>query len=135
MNIQLRIAILWIVIVLCYFIHGYYHLAELFFGIDIKLPDTTAKVPLAAHLFSVFIEIIPLTIAVTSLFIFRKWFVTTTWIFAIVLGLLNLVHLVQTLLKEPGEIRQIALLTFIVVVNVLLVKDLNFNRKVLPPVS
>lgn len=129
MQSQLRIAILWFLIVFCYLIHGYYHVAELFFGVDIKVPDAKGKVPLAAHLFSVFIEIIPLVLGLLSLYRNAKWLQWVSFIFAILLGLLNLVHLVQTVMAEPGEIRQVVLLTFILIVNILLIIDANRLRK------
>jgi len=129
MNLHLRAAILWIVIVFCYFIHGYYHLAELFFGMDIKIPDAQGHVPVATHLFSVFVEILPLSIGVATLFISGKWFVWTAFVFSILFALLNLVHLAMTIFKEAGDIRQIALLGLIMVVNILLVSDISKQRK------
>jgi hypothetical protein len=45
------------------------------------------------------------------------------------LGLLNLVHLGGTIAQEAGEIRQIVLLTFILVVNILLIRETNRQRK------
>lgn len=129
MSTQLRTALLWFLLVFCYLLHGYYHIAELFFGVDIKVPNATGSVPMAVHLFSVFIEIIPLSIGLISLYKTAKWFMWTSFIFAIILGLLNLIHLGQTIAKEPGEIRQLALLSFIVVVNILLILDINKQRK------
>jgi hypothetical protein len=52
-----------------------------------------------------------------------------SFISAIRHGLLNLVHLGSTVAKEAGEIRQVALLTFILVVNILLIRETNRQRK------
>jgi hypothetical protein len=129
MQSQLRVAILWFVLVFCYLIHGYYHLAELFFGVDIKVPDAKGAVPVSAHLFSVFIEILPLALGLLSLYKTAKWLQWVSFIFAILLGLLNLVHLGGTIAQEAGEIRQVVLLTFILVVNILLIRETNRQRK------
>lgn len=129
MPTQLKTVVLWFLIVFCYLIHGYYHLGELFFGVDIKVPDATGSVPMAVHIFSILIEILPLSIGLISLYKTAKWFIWMSFIFAILLGLLNLVHLGETIAKEPGEIRQLALLSFIVVVNILLILEINRQRK------
>jgi len=129
MQSQLRIAILWFLLVFCYLFHGYYHLAELFFGIDIKTPGAGGTVPLSAHFFSVFIEILPLALGLSSLYYTAKWLQWVSFLFAVVLGLLNLVHLGGTIVQEAGEIRQVVLLTFILIVNILLIRETNRQRK------
>ncbi|WP_346318038.1 hypothetical protein [Chitinophaga sp. YIM B06452] len=129
MNHQFKIALLWILIVFCYLLHGYYHVAELFFGVDIKIPDAKGEVPLSSHLFSLLIEIVPLSAGLAALYVTRKWFTWASLVFAILLGLLNVVHLVMTFMHESSDIRQLALLAFIIAVNILLVKELNISRK------
>lgn len=129
MNHQIKTALLWVLIVFCYLWHGYYHLAELFFGADIKIPGAKGTVPLASHLFSLTIEVLPLSAGVATLYITRKWFVWTSLVFAVLLALLNVVHLGTTVIHESGDIRQLALLTLILAVNVLLVKEINASRR------
>lgn len=124
MHTQVRIVLLWLIIVLCFFIHGYYHLAEIFFGIDIKIEGATGKVPLATHLFSLLIEIVPLTLLVLHLYRRGRIFLWISLIFAGLLAILNLVHFGATVWNEAGDIRQIALLSFIFIVNLLLVKEI-----------
>lgn len=124
MQAQVRIVLLWLIIVLCFFIHGYYHLAEIFFDIDIKVEGADGKVPLATHLFSVLIEIVPLTLAVLHLYRKGKIFLWISLVFAGLLAILNLVHLGATVWNEVSDIRQIALLAFIPIVNLVLVKEI-----------
>lgn len=124
MHAQVRIVLLWLIIVLCFFIHGYYHLAELFFGIDIKVEGATGKVPLSTHLFSLLIEIAPLTLLVLHLYRSGKTFLWISLVFAGLLALLNLVHFGATVLNEASDIRQIALLSLIFIVNLILVKEI-----------
>lgn len=129
---QTKSVILWILLVFCYFIHGYYHLAELFFGMDIKVPDASGKVPTAVHIFSSVVEILPLAIGLATLYINAKWFRWIGFILAIIFVLLNIVHLVQTVFIEPDDIRQVVLLSFIVVLNLVLIKETNKHRKYTP---
>lgn len=124
MPVTIRITILWLVIAFAFVMHGYYHLAELFFGVDIKIEGATGKVPINAHLFSTVVEIIPLVLGIWFLFRVRKGLLWFSYIFALILCMLNLVHWVSTVMHEPGEIRQAVLLALIVVVNILLCKEL-----------
>lgn len=121
---RIRIAFLWTLLVLGFVLHGHYHLAELFYGKDIKIPDATGEVPVVAHVFSILLEILPLLIAVAIFYTMKKWYIWTSLIIAGLLALLNLVHLVQTVLHEPGDLRQVVLLSYLVFINTLLLTDL-----------
>lgn len=124
MPATLRIAILWLLIAFSFIMHGYYHLAELFFGADIKVAGATGKVPLNAHLFSILIEVLPLSLGVWFLFRVRKGLLWFGYIYALLLCILNVVHWVSTLMHEWSEIRQVVLLALIVLFNILLCREL-----------
>jgi len=129
MNLRLRTAFLWVLIVFCYLVHGYYHISGLFFGIDVRMPDATGKMPLAMHFFSLLVEILPLGMAVASLYVNRKWFGWANFLLAILFTLLNILHLGETVMQEADDIRQLALLSLVIVINILLVMDTNKFRK------
>jgi hypothetical protein len=129
MNLQIRAALLWGMIVFCYLVHGYYHISGLFFGIDIKMPDATGQMPLSMHFFSLLLEILPLGLAVASLYAKKKWFNWTNFILAILFLLLNVFHLGETIMQEADDIRQLALLSLVVIINLLLVMDTNQLKK------
>lgn len=135
MNLQLRTAVLWGLIVFCYLVHGYYHISGLFFGIDVRMPEANGQMPMAMHFFSLLVEILPLGMAVASLYVNRKWFAWTNFILAILFTVLNVFHLGETIMKEADDIRQLALLSLVVVINLLLVMDTNRLRKMDIPVS
>ena len=42
---SLRIAMIWLILVVCMILHFDYHVSELFYGIDIKKPDANGTVP------------------------------------------------------------------------------------------
>jgi len=129
MNLQVRTTILWILLVFCFLLHGYYHVAELFYGINIALDGAKGEVPVSAHIFSIMIDLLPLTIGVAALYCTGRSFIWFSLIIALLLLLLNLVHLVMTVYHEPREYRQLVLLTLIIFINALLIKDLNSGRK------
>lgn len=134
-TIQLRAALLWLIIVVCYFLHGYYHLAELFYGVKIELPDAKGEVPLSAHLFSVLLEAVPLSFCVMLLYPAKKAGLWISLVFAALLFILNAIHLFGTLRSEIGEVRQVVLLAFILVVNFLLIVALYRTIKQPAPVA
>lgn len=116
----LKIALLWLLIAISYSMHSIYHLSELFFGIDIKLPDANGKVPLNIHFFRIATEVFTLLMVVLTIKIKARAYNWFSFIWACLLGILNLVHFVSTFIREPSEISQIALLAFVLAVNVLL---------------
>lgn len=124
MSATYRTAILWFVLALCFVMHGYFHLAELFFGADIKVEGATGKVPLNVHLFSTAVEIVPLVLGLCFLFRVKSGLLWFAYIYASILCILNIVHWVGTLLHEVSEIRQVVLLLFIIAVNFFLCREL-----------
>ncbi len=129
-NQNYKIAFLWLLIVIGFILHGYYHLAELFFGIDIKLHDAKGEVPIGTHLFRIVLEIFTLIFVLLSVYISKKIFYRISFAWAIVLGILNLAHLGGTIANEIGEISQVALLAFILATNILLSIELWKSIKI-----
>lgn len=122
---QFKIAFLWLLIIVCYILHSVYHLSDLFFGIDISIPNAQEEVPLATHIFHLLVEIPVLIFALLSLYRKGKIFYRISFILSILLCALNFTHCIETLIKEPSEFSQIALLSFIFVVNLILVHQVH----------
>jgi len=125
MNIKVRISFLWLSISVCFLLHSVYHLSELFFGIDIKTPEANGTVPVAAHLFRIVVELGVLIMFLLSLYAKSKSYYVFSYVWAVLLGILNVVHLGGTIVSEFQEYSQLTLLAFIVVVNIFLIIDSN----------
>lgn len=123
MNIQFRIAFIWLMIALCYLFHSNYHLAEAFFGVDIKMKAATGTVPIAMHIFRIVVEVFTMLLALLTLYLNHRGFKVFLFIWAIVLLLLNLVHLGETVYQDLNDISQVGLLSFVVIANSYLVMD------------
>lgn len=121
MSVQIRISLLWLFLAVGYEFHNLYHLSELYYGIDIRLPNVKGEVPLVLHLFRIAVEIITLFLSLLILYVRNKAFAWFAFAWAALLGILNLIHLGQTLYAELGDISQIGLLCFVFVANVFLV--------------
>jgi len=125
MNIQYRIAFIWLIIAVCYLFHSSYHLGQAAFGVDIKIKGAIGTVPLTMHIMRVVLEVFSMLLALLTLYITSKGYKLFLFIWAIILLLLNLVHVGETLYKEPGDISQAVLLSFVVVANIFLVLDIK----------
>ncbi|GAB3008317.1 hypothetical protein GCM10027051_05670 [Niabella terrae] len=123
MNSFVRLSFLWFSITVCYILHNIYHLSELFFGIDIKLPDAAGEVPMATHLFRLLVDLSVLVFFLTSLYGRGKRFFISSYVWAMLLLILNIVHLGGTIASEWKEYSQLALLSFIVVLNLMLLLE------------
>lgn len=125
MNIQHRIAFIWLMIALCYLFHSSYHFSQAVFGMDIKIPGATGKVPVSMHLMRFVLEVFSMLLALLTLYIKKKGFILFLFTWAIMLLLLNVFHLGETIYKESDNISQVGLLSFVVVANLFLVLDVR----------
>ena len=112
-----RIIILWTLLVLSYALHGLYHLSELFFGIDIRLPDADGTVPVVSHIFRIVLEVGTIVMILVWLKTRHRSLAWFSLVWSVILFILNGVHLVGTLRSELDNYSQVALLLVILIVN------------------
>lgn len=129
MNKQTKISFLWLVIAIGYIFHSTYHLSGAIFGADIRLPDSTGEVPVIMYVFRIVLEIFTLTLVLLTLYFSGKTFRWFSFIWACILGILNLVHLVETIIGEPSELSQLTLLAFIFAANIVLILETRNQTK------
>lgn len=121
---HIKVAILWLLIAVCFSLHVIYHLSALFFGVDIKIPDSKGVVPMDAHIFRILVDIFTFLFVILSLYIFNKIFYWISFGWSVLLGILNAYHLFETVTKEWQDYSQVALLTLILAANILLIREL-----------
>lgn len=129
-KLQFRIAFLWLLIVIGYIYHGQFHLSELLYGVDIRIPNTNGQIPMGMHIFRILVELVTLLMVLLTLYIPKKGFKAFSFVWAILLGVLNLFHLGETLVKEFNDLSQIVLLTFVLAANILLIADTKKWQKI-----
>lgn len=90
MNNQIRIVLLWCLLILCMILHFDYHVSELFYGVDITKPDATGTVPASVVYIRSAFHFLPLLYIAVLL-----WFATSTVriIHLVLSGLYTLAHL------------------------------------------
>lgn len=112
-----RIIILWMLLIIGYILHAIYHLSEIFFGIDIKLPEANGTVPPIVHLFRIVLEVGTMIIVLFWLKTQHQFLVWFSFVWSVLLFILNAVHWVEALSTELNNYSQVALLLVILIVN------------------
>ena len=131
MDTTIKITFCWSLIIIGFIFHTQYELSGLFFGEDIKMPKADGEMPYSAHYFNILVHIIPLFFALLTLFFNNKIFKIVSLMYAGLLLLLNVFHLVATGAENIFNLSQMFLLTFITVVNILLTVSINKWRKII----
>ncbi len=120
-DISIKIALLWVIMVIGFALHGSYHVSEIIYGIDIKSPRATGTVPLPTHIIRIVLEACILLLAALTLTIGSKGFRKFSLIWSFLLLPLNLFHLASTAVHDISDYSQIAILSLVLAVNVLLI--------------
>lgn len=111
---------LWLLILIGYILHPQFYLSGLFYGVDIKLKDSTGKEPASSHIMHILFDILPMAIILLSMYltskIYRVILLTLTILFLIANG----AHFIETIKEDAGSISQIILIGFIFIFNLLL---------------
>lgn len=118
---QIKLAFLWFLIAVGFIFHSLLALDGIFFGADIRLPGTDGSEPAMFTLAHIFLEIMSLIMVLLTLFIDNKGFAWFNRIWASLICLMNVFHLVATFGEEPFSLAQIILLSFILTANIVLV--------------
>lgn len=121
---KFRIIFLWLLVLVGFMLHNGYHLAELFFGIDIKIPDANGTVPVSAHIFKIIADLPILLLILATLYSTSRMFYRFSFVCALLLCLLNAWHFVGTVSHDVRDFSQIALLLVIFIANLILVHRL-----------
>ena len=129
MNLNVRIAFYWLLIVIGYIFHSLFNLTGLVFGIDIKSPEATGSVPIGMHIFRIVVELFPFLWAAILLRTTNSSIKLINFVLAILFGLLNLVHLAEGVVKDFSDYAQVVLMLFILIVNIFLILDAKNWRK------
>lgn len=120
----LNIAFLWVFIAIGFVLHHIYGLATVFFSESVMIEGSTGDIPMWVHKWRVLMEGLALLFGLLTIEISKKWFQWTSFIWAIVIGLFNIYHLITASIYELSNISEIFILLLIVVANVFLANRL-----------
>jgi len=130
-NIPMRtkISLLWIFIAIGFIFHHIYGLATVFFNESVLIEGSTGETPFWAHQWRILMEGLALTFGLLTLEVSKKWFKTITFVWAIILGLFNLYHVVTAIIYEVFNVSEILVLILLVIANAFLIKSIRQWRK------
>jgi hypothetical protein len=119
-----KIVFLWLFIVIGFVFHHIYGLATVFFNESVMIEGSTGEIPLWVHKWRILMEGLALLFGLLTIEISKKWFQWTSFVWAILLGVFNVYHLITAMLYELSNISEIFLLILIAVANLFLVKNI-----------
>jgi hypothetical protein len=97
----------------------------LFYGVDIRLPDTTeSEVPLFDQIFNTVIFTVTFLMALLSINLSGRGFRWFSLVWSALFLLLNIAHLAEAIFVEAFDLSQVCLLSFVLVVNGMLIVTL-----------
>jgi hypothetical protein len=130
MNTQIKIALYWLLLGVCFLTHTLFHLHGLFYGIDIRISNATvSEVPVFDQVFNTIIYTVTFLLTLLSINLSGKGFRRFSLVWSILFLPLNLIHLGMALFVEAFDLSQACLLSFVIAVNVLLTLTLWKNLK------
>ncbi len=106
MNNQIRITLLWLILVVCMILHFDYHVSEIFYGIDVKRPNANGTVPNSIVVIRSLFHFLPLLYAATLLWFANKWMRLGNFILSVLYAFAHGMHLSGELKKfdNPSQI-------------------------------
>lgn len=120
MNTQIKTAIYWLLLGVCFLTHTLFHMYGLFYGADIRLPGAAGEVPFGSQVFNTVIFTVTFLMALLSIHLSGKIFRRFSFVWSALFLLLNLFHWAATVFVEAFDFSQVCLLSFVPAVNVLL---------------
>lgn len=125
-----KISLLWIFIAIGFIFHHIYGLATVFFNESVFIEGSNGETPFWAHQWRVLMEGLALTFGLLTLEVSKKWFRIITFIWAIILGLFNVYHIITAVMYEASNISEILILLLLVIANIFLIKNIDTWRKI-----
>lgn len=121
MNNQIRIIILWLILVICMILHFDYHVSDIFYGIDVKRPDADGTVPFSIIYIRAAFHFLPLLFVVLLLSKANTAIKFINLILSVAYTLSHAAHLVGELRKgdNPSQMTLLGVTLYIAVMLVI----------------
>ncbi len=124
MNTKVKISMYWLFIGITMMLHTILATMGLFFGKDVTMPNVTGEIPGYMYAMTILTMVLPFILSFIQLHTEVKWFKYFTFVWSIMLILLNAFHFYSSVFVEKENIDQFVLLLFVVVINIFLTREL-----------
>jgi hypothetical protein len=121
-ELQFRLVILWLLLLVGMILHFNYHVSKIFYGINVARPGSDGTIPLMAHLLKNVYYHVPMLFIVALLYFKRKGFRFFMLVVSVPYTLSHMAHVWDELHKPELNWAQIPLLGLILVFSVMLNK-------------
>lgn len=121
---KLKISSLWIFIAIGYIFHHIYGLASVYFTQSVFIEGSTGETPMWAHQWRILMEGLALAFGLLTIELSKKGFIITSLIWAVIVGIFNVYHIITAFLYEPGNYSELFILFLLVVASLFLVSNL-----------
>lgn len=120
MNAQIKLVILWLLLIIGMILHFNYHIGEIFYGIDIVKPGANGKVPNSVFIIRTLFYHLPVIWLLLLIYVNTKWMKFTLFSISALYVLSHLGHLAGELRSEEKDPSQISLLSLVFIISCLL---------------
>lgn len=120
-----KISIYWFILTVGFILHHIYGLFGVYYNDSLMIEGATGDVPIEHHLYRILFEGIAMLFCLATLEISNYWFKQTSFIWAILLGVFNVYHVITAIIYESSNISEIVILAMMAITSVLLVINLN----------
>ncbi|WP_062060717.1 PepSY-associated TM helix domain-containing protein [Aquimarina longa] len=124
-----KIIMLWMFIILGFIFHHIYGLATVFFKESVFIEGSTGETPFWAHQWRILMEGLAFLFAILTVQLSRIWFRWASFIWASIVALFNIYHVIEAILHEATNYSEIFILLLMAIASVFLVMNLNKWRK------
>ncbi|NRB62094.1 MAG: PepSY domain-containing protein [Saprospiraceae bacterium] len=124
-----KVILLWFILAFTWIVHHIYGLFNIYYNETLIMDGATGAAPLEHHIFRIILEGFCLLFALLSIEVSKKWFKTTSFIWACLAGLYNVYHLISAFLYEPSNVSEIFMLLLTVIASIFLVRNTNQWRQ------
>ena len=125
MNIKIKISLLWLFIAIGFVVHHIYGLFGVYYHETVMMEGATGDVPLEHHMYRILFEGVALLLALLTIELSKKWFKVGSFVWAILLGMFNVYHVVTAIIYESSNISEILILLLMVIASAFLIMSLN----------
>jgi len=122
---NIKISMLWLFLAIGFIVHHIYGLFGVYYHESVMMEGATGDVPMEHHMYRILFEGMAMMFMLFTLQITKRWFRVISFLWAILLGLFNVYHVVTAVIYESSNISEILILLLMVFASGFLIMSLN----------
>ncbi len=107
---------LWIIIIIGMILHFNYHIGEIFYGIDIVIPESTGVVPVSTFVIRTLFYHLPMLLLLVIIYNKKIWINFIMFLLSCLYFLSHLSHVFGEVMEPEKDMSQISLLVIVLII-------------------